>query len=111
DLSIDEMVIGFRGRWQYKQSKATLVSLENIILNLWLCDSATGYVIDILSYFGANTSQHKHTWFSKSSQFGFATQGNEMVPQKEKSMLCVAFNDKKEKKKRFLQMLKRAAEK
>ncbi|KAI8793826.1 piggyBac transposable element-derived protein 4 [Biomphalaria glabrata] len=49
------MVIGFRGRWQYKMFNATKPSKYHI-KTFGLCDSATGYVVDILTYFGANTS-------------------------------------------------------
>ncbi|KAI8781997.1 piggyBac transposable element-derived protein 4 [Biomphalaria glabrata] len=64
ELSIDEMVIGFRGRWQYKMFNATKPSKYHI-KTFGLCDSAM-----------------MMKWFL----------------HKEKTMLCVAFKDKKAKK-------------
>ena len=55
ELSIDEMVIGFKGRWQYKQYNASKPSKYHI-KTFGLCDAATGYVINILTYFGSDTS-------------------------------------------------------
>ncbi|XP_005091357.1 piggyBac transposable element-derived protein 4 [Aplysia californica] len=55
ELSIDEMVIGFKGRWQFKQFNASKPSKYHI-KTFGLCDSSTGYVMNILTYFGANTS-------------------------------------------------------
>ena len=43
NLSIDEMVIGYKGRWQYKQYNASKPSKYHI-KTFGLCCSATGYV-------------------------------------------------------------------
>lgn len=55
ELSIDEMVIGYKGRWQFKQFNASKPSKYHI-KTFGLCDAATGFVVDILTYFGSNTS-------------------------------------------------------
>ena len=55
DLSIDEMVIGFKGRWKHKQYNASKPHKHHI-KSFGLCDSATGYTWDILLYFGKLTS-------------------------------------------------------
>uniref|UniRef100_A0A0B7B5W3 PiggyBac transposable element-derived protein domain-containing protein n=1 Tax=Arion vulgaris TaxID=1028688 RepID=A0A0B7B5W3_9EUPU len=55
NLSIDEMVIGFKGRWKYKQFNASKPHKHHI-KSFGLCDSATGYVYNILLYFGKETS-------------------------------------------------------
>ena len=46
-LSIDEMVIGFRGRWKNKQYNATKPSKYHI-KTFGLCDSDNGYVVNFL---------------------------------------------------------------
>uniref|UniRef100_A0A2C9KFX3 PiggyBac transposable element-derived protein domain-containing protein n=1 Tax=Biomphalaria glabrata TaxID=6526 RepID=A0A2C9KFX3_BIOGL len=147
------MVIGFRGRWQYKMFNATKPSKYHI-KTFGLCDSATGYVGDILTYFGANTSYnpdadkdggqavqvfdtllqhvgtgHKifadrfyttrklinyllqkkqyYTGTLNVNRLGFPKAVKSLISQheemkwflhKEKTMLCVAFKDKKAKK-------------
>ena len=55
NLSIDEMVISWKGRWKYKQYNAAKPKKYHI-KTFGLCDSATGYVYNILTYFGKNTS-------------------------------------------------------
>jgi len=55
DLSVDEMVIGFKGRFKHRQYNAAKPKKHHI-KTFGLCDSATGYVYNILTYFGANTS-------------------------------------------------------
>ena len=54
-LSLDEMVIGWTGRWIYKQYKASKPKKYHI-KTFGLCDANTGYVVNILTYFGRNTS-------------------------------------------------------
>ncbi|GFS02920.1 PiggyBac transposable element-derived protein 4 [Elysia marginata] len=53
-VSIDEMVVGFEGRFEPKQYYAT--KPKKHIKSFGLVDSSTGYVCNILTYFGANTS-------------------------------------------------------
>ena len=55
NLSIDEMVIGFKGRFQYKQYNAAKPKKYHI-KTFGLCDSVTGYVYNLLIYFGKDTS-------------------------------------------------------
>lgn len=55
DLAIDEMVIGYKGTWANKQYNASKPSKYHI-KTFGLCDSITGYVYNILTYFGKNTS-------------------------------------------------------
>ncbi|GFO32328.1 PiggyBac transposable element-derived protein 4 [Plakobranchus ocellatus] len=57
ELSIDEMVIGFHGRWKYKQFNASKPSKYHI-KTFGLCDSKTGYVVNLFTYYGANTGYH-----------------------------------------------------
>ena len=54
-LSLDEMIIGFKGRWAFKQYNASKPKKYHI-KNFGLCDSATGYVLNVLTYYGRNTS-------------------------------------------------------
>ena len=54
-LSLDEMIIGFKGRWAFKQYNASKPKKYHI-KNFGLCDSATGYVLNVLTYYGKNTS-------------------------------------------------------
>ncbi|BFZ21097.1 hypothetical protein BsWGS_24136 [Bradybaena similaris] len=55
NLSIDEMVIGFTGRWKYKQYNSSKPKKYHI-KTFGLVDATTGYVLNILTYFGASTS-------------------------------------------------------
>ena len=55
NLSVDEMVIGWKGKWKYKQYNAFKPKKYHI-KTFGLCDSATGYVFNILTYFGNETS-------------------------------------------------------
>ena len=55
NLSIDEMVVGFRGRFHARQYNASKPSKYHI-KTFGVCDSTTGYAYDLLVYFGANTS-------------------------------------------------------
>ena len=55
NVAIDEMVIGWKGRWKYKQYNAAKPKKYHI-KTFGLCDSTTGYVCNILTYFGAETS-------------------------------------------------------
>ncbi|KAI8726902.1 piggyBac transposable element-derived protein 4 [Biomphalaria glabrata] len=55
EVAIDEMVIGFKGRFgplQYNPSKPE----KHHIKNYGLCDSSTGYVINLITYYGSDTS-------------------------------------------------------
>ena len=49
------MVIGYKGRWKYKQYNASKPSKYHI-KTFGLCDSNTGYVYNVLTYFGKDTS-------------------------------------------------------
>ncbi len=55
DVSIDEMVIGWKGRWKYKQYNAAKPRKHHI-KTFGLCDSVTGYAYNLLIYFGKETS-------------------------------------------------------
>lgn len=55
NLSIDEMVIGYKGTWKSKQYNASKPKKYHI-KTFGLCDAVTGYVYNILVYFGRNTS-------------------------------------------------------
>ena len=55
NVSVDEMVIGYKGRWKYKQYNASKPSKYHI-KTFGLCDSNTGYVYNVLIYFGKDTS-------------------------------------------------------
>ena len=54
-LSIDEMIIGFKGRFMYIQFNQTKPKKYHIKA-FGLTDSSSGYVLNLLVYFGANTS-------------------------------------------------------
>ena len=53
-ISMDEMVIGWTGIWLYKQFNPSKPAKYHIKA-FGLCDSVTGYVINLLVYFGSNT--------------------------------------------------------
>ena len=55
NLSLDEMVIGYKGRFQHKQFNAAKPDKYHV-KTFGLCDSATGYVTNLLIYFGAQTA-------------------------------------------------------
>ena len=55
DVSIDEMVIGYKGTWKSKQYNAAKPKKYHI-KTFGLCDSVTGYVYNVLMYFGKDTS-------------------------------------------------------
>ncbi|GFR57507.1 PiggyBac transposable element-derived protein 4 [Elysia marginata] len=55
NVSIDEMVIGWKGRWKHKQYNASKPNQYHI-KTFGLCDSATGYCMNILIYFGKDKS-------------------------------------------------------
>lgn len=55
NMSIDEMVIGWKGRWKYKQYNASKPRKYHI-KTFGLCDSTSGYVYNLLVYFGKETS-------------------------------------------------------
>ena len=50
-LSLDEMVIGFKGRFAHKQFNAAKPHKYHI-KTFGLCDAVTGYVVNLLIYFG-----------------------------------------------------------
>ena len=54
-LSLDEMVIGFKGRFMFLQFNMTKPAKHHIKA-FGLTDSSSGYVLNLLVYFGANTS-------------------------------------------------------
>jgi hypothetical protein len=56
-VSIDEMIVGFKGRWAYKQYNQSKPHKYHI-KSFGLVDSTTGYVMRILTYYGADTSYH-----------------------------------------------------
>ncbi|GFR77129.1 PiggyBac transposable element-derived protein 4 [Elysia marginata] len=55
NLSLDEMVIGFTGRWQFKQYNASKPKKYHI-KSFGIVDATTGYLLNILVYFGSGTS-------------------------------------------------------
>ena len=55
NLSLDEMVIGWSGRWRYKQYNASKPKKYHIKV-FGLCDSTTSYVVNLLTYYGTETS-------------------------------------------------------
>jgi hypothetical protein len=55
NIAIDEMIIGFKGRWKYKQFNATKPHKYHIN-SFGLVNSCTGYVLSLLTYYGADTS-------------------------------------------------------
>ena len=55
NLSLDEMVIGFTGRRQFKQYNASKPKKYHI-KSFGLVDATTGYILNILVYFGSGTS-------------------------------------------------------
>lgn len=55
DLAIDEMIIGWKGRFKYKTFNAAKPKKYHV-KTFGLCDSTTGYVVNLLIYFGAETS-------------------------------------------------------
>ena len=59
-VSIDEMVIGFKGRFKYKQFNSQKPDKYHIKA-FGLCDSRTGYVNNLLIYFGSETSYKPQT--------------------------------------------------
>lgn len=55
DISIDEMVVGYKGRFgsrQYNPKKPAKYHIKTF----GLCDSITGYCLNLLVYFGKETS-------------------------------------------------------
>ncbi|RUS72539.1 hypothetical protein EGW08_019706 [Elysia chlorotica] len=54
-VSIDEMVVGFKGRFGSRQYNASKPKKHHI-KSYGLVDSSTGYVCNVLTYFGADTS-------------------------------------------------------
>ena len=54
-VSIDEMIVGYKGRWAYKQFNKTKPKKYHI-KSFGLCDSLNGYVLNVLTYYGQTTS-------------------------------------------------------
>ncbi|KAK3731262.1 hypothetical protein RRG08_025804 [Elysia crispata] len=54
-LSLDEMVIGYKGRFAHKQFNAAKPHKYHI-KTFGLCDAMTGYVVNLLIYFGRHTA-------------------------------------------------------
>ncbi|GFN81453.1 PiggyBac transposable element-derived protein 4-like [Plakobranchus ocellatus] len=48
------MIIGFKGRWSYKQFNSS--KPKKYIKSFGLVDSTTGYVLNLLTYYGSDTS-------------------------------------------------------
>ena len=59
EVSIDEMVIGWKGRFKYKMYNPQKPSKYHV-KTFGLCDSSTGYVVNLLIYFGKDTSYGPH---------------------------------------------------
>ena len=59
-VSIDEMVIGYKGRWKYKQYNATKPHKYHI-KSFGLVDSSNGYVLNVLIYLGSEKSYNPIT--------------------------------------------------
>ena len=59
-VSIDEMIIGFKGRWKFKQFNASKPHKYHI-KSFGLVDSSNGFVLDLLVYFGKETSYASFT--------------------------------------------------
>ncbi|XP_005096437.1 piggyBac transposable element-derived protein 4 [Aplysia californica] len=55
NLSIDEMVIGFTGRWKFKQYNPSKPKKHHI-KTFGLVDSTTGFVLRLLNHFGRDMS-------------------------------------------------------
>ncbi|GFS05777.1 PiggyBac transposable element-derived protein 4 [Elysia marginata] len=51
------MIVGYKGRWKYKQINASKPHKYHI-KSFGLVDSTSGYVLQILTYYGTNTSYH-----------------------------------------------------
>lgn len=60
NICIDEMVIGHKGRFRYKQYNASKPKKYHI-KSYGLCDSITGYVFNLMVYFGADTAYKPET--------------------------------------------------
>ena len=74
NISVDEMVIGFKGRWKYKQYNASKPSKYNIS-TFGRCDSNTGYMNNVLIYFGKDTS------YLAANDFGMAEKVSDHLMQ------------------------------
>ncbi|KAI8794715.1 piggyBac transposable element-derived protein 4 [Biomphalaria glabrata] len=55
NVAIDEMIVGFKGRWLYKQFNPSK-PYKYHIKSFGLVDGCTGYVLNLLTYYGKNTS-------------------------------------------------------
>ena len=67
NLSVDETMIGFRGRFgakQYIPNKPTKYGVKAFTL----ADSLNGYILDILVYTGADTLQNAHPTYQQMPQ-------------------------------------------
>ena len=54
------MIIGWKGRWKYKMYNAAKPHKYHI-KSFGLVDSSTGYVLNLLTYYGAETSYDPET--------------------------------------------------
>ncbi|CAG5134671.1 unnamed protein product [Candidula unifasciata] len=54
DIATDEMIVGFKGRWQYMQYNVTKPSKYHI-KSFGLVDSKTSYVVNLLTYYRSTT--------------------------------------------------------
>ena len=66
DVSVDEMVIKYKGRWKNKQYNPSKPS--KYIKTFGLCDSATWYAFNILNFFGSDTSYNSDTYGMEQSE-------------------------------------------
>ncbi|GFO36070.1 PiggyBac transposable element-derived protein 4-like [Plakobranchus ocellatus] len=55
NLSINEMIIGFKGRWSYEQFNSSKPQKFHI-KSFGLVDSTTGYALNLLTHYGSDTS-------------------------------------------------------
>lgn len=55
NISVDEMIIGFKGCWKYRQFNATKPKKYHI-KGFGLVDSTTGHVLNLLTYYRKDTS-------------------------------------------------------
>ena len=56
-VSVDEIVIGYHVGWKFKQFNASKSSKYHI-KTFGLCDSETGYVVNIFTHYGSTTAYH-----------------------------------------------------
>ncbi|BFZ17147.1 hypothetical protein BsWGS_20186 [Bradybaena similaris] len=54
NVAIDEMIVGYPGHWHYKQLNTSKPTKDRI-KSFGLVDCSTGYIVNLFTYFGANT--------------------------------------------------------